>query len=77
MTKTTAQLRDAQIAALLRKFGYRLAGRDIIASGIRGFTADRCWGRCRNAMDAAEQLIPIIADEKFSGRYREITKPTA
>lgn len=65
---------NAFLTVLLRDFGYCVRGDAIVQAGVRGFTADRVWGRCRGLLDAAEQLCPIIADPEFSRRLAEVHK---
>ena len=63
---------DAKLKTLLRDFGFKIDGDTIIDMGVKGFIATRIWGRCRSVFDAVEQLLPIIKDDEFYRRYREI-----
>lgn len=63
---------NAFLTMLLRDFGYRVQGDAIVQTGVRGFTADRVWGRCRGLLDAAEQLCPVIADPEFTRRLAKV-----
>ena len=77
-SNTLADTRDRSLVTLMRDHGYRyVADGTLISCGVRGYTSDRMVPRVfRGAMDAAEYLIPVICDDMFSARYRQITKPT-
>lgn len=64
---------DKKLRQLLKDFGYRLEGKTIIRSGIRGFCSDQVVLRnCRGPVDAAEWLCPIVRDSKFTSRLVKI-----
>lgn len=71
MAATLTKL-DRQLTVLLRDFGYRFDGRNLIANAIRGFCGDEVVRRCRDLYDAAEQLRPIVKDDEYSRRHAEI-----
>ena len=62
---------ETKLETLLRDYGYRFAGGQLIERGIRGFTSDRILPyRFRSIFAAAEHLIPIVACDEFSKRLR-------
>ena len=65
---------EVMLDILLRDFGYEVQGNRIIKRGIKGFTRDEVWGRCRDTFDAATQLCPIIADDGFTSRLVRIMR---
>jgi hypothetical protein len=64
---------DKTLRRLLLDYDYDVQGGRIIQKGIRGFTSDRVWGRCRSVFDACEQLIPVIHDRQFTTRFIKVT----
>ena len=67
---------DAAYRMLMSDYGYRLDGDQLIQNGIRGFTSDQMFRRgCRNLMDAAEMLCPIVHDDEYTERLIAIGKP--
>ncbi len=64
-----------QLKTLLRDYGYRVDDKSIISIGIREFTSDRIINRCRDIVDAAEMLCPIIRDPEYTHRLTTIMKP--
>lgn len=60
---------DDRINTLLREYGFRLAGDTLINCGIRGFTSDSVMrGRYDSPLEAAEWLIPLVADDEYYNR---------
>ncbi len=66
---------EKTLKTLMRDYGYRVSGKDLIAIGIRGFTADRIIRSCRDVVDAAEQLCPIVAEQEYTHRLTAAMTP--
>lgn len=63
---------NEKLKVLLRDYGYKVCGNELIQTAYRQMP-QRAVRRCRDVIDAAEQLIPIIRDDAFYSRYQEIT----
>lgn len=63
---------DTKLRVLLRDYGYAVEGDLLICKGVRGYCSDRVMRKVTDLFDAAESLIPIIADEGYSARFQRI-----
>ena len=72
-TKTTNRNNvETRLKVLLRDYGYKMEGNLLISMAIRGFTSESIFGRYRDIYDAAERMVPIIRDDGYYTRFREI-----
>jgi len=66
-----------QLAILLRDYDYSYMEQSgtLIRKGIRGFCSDEIIPhKFRSIFSAVEYLIPIVREDEFSKRYRELTE---
>ena len=63
---------NTKLTVLLKDFGYKVTGCDLIEMAWRGGPA-RTIRQCRGLFDAAEQLIPLLRDDEFYSRFCKIT----
>lgn len=76
MRTTPDSALERRLAVLLRDYGYRWGGEDLIRSGIRGFISDEVLPhRFRTLMDAAEWLCPIVSCAEYTERLVRATSP--
>jgi hypothetical protein len=67
---------DTALTILLRDFGYRFNGKDIVALPIRGFSGPVIIRQARDLFDAAEQLCPIVSNPEYTTRFVKLTTPS-
>ena len=64
---------NRRLTVLMRDHGYKLEGRTLMTIPVRRYDSPQIIGTFNSHMQAAEYLIPIVRDDEFSDRYRQIT----
>ena len=62
----------AKLKVLLRDYDYRYDGTTLINNSLPPYFDERVDGRFSTIQGACEWLIPIVADDEFSRRYRDV-----